>query len=253
MLFNSGNPSLLGQARLLADDPSGAANPMWTDQQVKDQINTTYVELADLVRLPGHGSTRKRAYADGTATTAPEHMFYSLPDDFVGRLRVEISTSGADLSTTLPGSNANIKILEPTGYDVALDHYNINSGGTSDIKYSFIHGEHWGVSTPLTATEAGTKSIRITYDASQALLSGDTDEPNIPRPHHNAIALGAAVLLRMSRDLPVADLERRFELAKIALRRATTEQLDDDWGQIRIAGLTRGFSRVSNVGKARNG
>lgn len=250
MLFNSGNRALLATTRRYAGDPSTAANPRLTDQQWKDEINTEYLELRDLVRIGDEGWCRKRAYATGVAVDDPSDHFYSLPADFVGRLRVEISTLGADLSTTLPGSDASIQVLTPAGWDVALDHYNL-SNGTSDIQYVFMHDQHFGISTPLTATEAGTNSIRLTYEASTTELSGDTDEPDLPRPHHNVIALGAALRGNLGDGLDIRDLERRYEGARARLLRAVRDRLADYESTIRVSGLPFGRGRISNVGKVK--
>jgi hypothetical protein len=234
MLLNSGNPSLLGQSRLYANDPSTAANTMWTDQQHKDQINVHYLQLRALARRPDRGWCRKRAYADGVAVDTPDDHFYSLPADFVGRLRVEISTNGSNLSTTLPSSDPAIKVLEPAHYDVALDAYNTDTG--TSPRYVFIHDQHFGISPPLSSAEAGTKSIRITCEASSTLLTGDADEPDLNRDFHYLLALGAAMDLRMTRGLEMADLERRYEIGKIQFQRDAATRLADHDSQIAVAG-----------------
>ncbi len=250
MLFNSGDLGLLEATRLFAGDPSTAANPRIADAEWKQLINQEYLMLRDLLRLPGVGWTRKRAYADGVAVDTPDDHFYELPADFVGRLRVEISTNGSNLSTTLPGSSPSIKVLSPVAYDVALDHYNIDSGGTSDIKYVFMHDQHFGISTPLTSTEAGTKSIRITYEASSTALSNDNDEPDLPRPYHIVIAMGAALLGGVADNLEVRDLERRYELSKNRLQQSAWDQIADHDSQMTVAGRVP-TTRYTNIGRVK--
>jgi len=247
MLLVTGNPNLVDQSRLMSNDPSGAANPMWTAQQHKDQINIHYLRLRALARRPDKGWCRKRTYADGVTTDSPDDHFYSLPVDFVGRLKVEISTNGSDLSTTLPTDNASITVLEPTSYDVALDAYNIEGGTTP--RYVFIHDQHFGISPPLTATETGTKSIRITYEASTTLLSADGDEPDLSRDFHYLIALGSARDLRMSRGLDVVDIAREYELGKVAFQRDAGTRLADYQSQMAVAGRNRHSRRRTQAGK----
>lgn len=234
MLFNSGNPNLVAQSRLYADDPSTAAQPQWSTQRHKDAINVAYLQLRDLARLIDVGFARKRAYADGVAADDPSDAFYALPADFAGRLRVEISTNGSDLSTTLPADQPSIKVLEVVSWDAAMDAYNL--GVETSARYTFIHDQHFGIFPPLSATEAGTKSIRITYEASSVELSGDTDEPDLPRPYHDLIAMRSAINLRMSKDLPIRDLERRYELGVIQFRRAVYTSIEDKDKQMSVAG-----------------
>ncbi len=249
MLFNSGNPSLVGRTRHYANDPSTAANPRFADQEVKDAINVRYLELRDLIAVSDDGTARKRAYADGVAVDSPDDHFYSLPADFVRRLRVEISSTAKDLSTTLPGSDPDIVVLEPIAYDAALDFY-YKSEGTESARYVFRHDMHFGISPPLTATEAGTKSIRITYEASTTLLSGDTDEPDLPRPHHDVIALGAAMDLLAGQGLPVNDLAAIYTRKERFLVRASGGQVANYDGQIAVAGR-KPSRRFTNFGRTR--
>lgn len=251
MLLNAGTETLITAVRRWANDPSTAANPRFdTAADITPSINVEYLFLRDLLRLPDNGYAKKVTYLDGQAATTPEDVYYPLPDDYVGRLRVEISTSGANLSTTLPGSQANVKVLTPAGYDRALDHYYVDSGGTSDIKYVFMMDREFGISTPLTSTEAGTKSIRLTYEASTDELQSDNDEPQIPRPYHDVIAMGAAIRLLIGHDLPIGDLERRYEFKKAAMQRSAWNRMADYTSQIVVANRTPS-TRRSNVGKVR--
>lgn len=247
MLLVTDNPNLVGQSRLLSNDPSGAANPMWTAQEHKDQINIHYLQLRALARKQDRGWCRKRTYADGVAVDSPDDHFYSLPADFVGRLRVEISTNGSDLSTTLPTANASITVLEPAHFDVSLDAYNLDVGLSP--RFVFLHDQHFGISPPLTSTEAGTKSIRITYEASTTLLSADSDEPDLNRDFHFLLAMGSALDLRISRGLESTDLERRFELGKIAFQRDAATRVADYQSQMAVAGRNRHSRRRTQTGK----
>jgi hypothetical protein len=248
VLLNDGTESLVTAARRWAGDPSTAANPMFdTEDDVIPSINVAYLDLMDQLRVPGTGWTRKMTYLDGQAFSGPDDFFYPLPGDFVGRLRVEISSNGSDLSLATAGSNA-VVVLEPAAYDKSLDYYYVGSGGTSDVRYAFIFGRTFGISTPLTAAEAGTRSIRLTYEASTPQLVEDSDEPDLPRPHHDLIAMGAALRLLVGEGLPIGDLERRYEIGVVRLRRSAWEQMADYDGQIAVAGR-RPTARSTNVGR----
>lgn len=247
MLLVDGTRNLIGQTRLYAGDPSTAPVPRLTDAQWKNLINAEYLSLRDVVRVPDVGYSRKFAYVDGAAISAPEDELYDLPADYVARLRVEVSASGANLSTALPAA-AETFSLSSVGYDQALDHYYVD--GSTEIKYYAIFDRQFLISAPLTATEAGTKTIKLTYEASTVELSDDADEPDLPRPHHELIAMGAALRGGVADGLDIGDLERRYEIAKVEFRRAAWDTVADYDAQITVIGRTP-TTRSTNIGRVR--
>lgn len=243
MQLNTGNPSLLGLTHLYSGDPSNSPNPMWAVQEKKDAINIAYEEMRELARLKNEGQTRKRSYTD----LVDGQIFYSLPAEFVGRLGVEISGNGSNLSTAAV-SAADIVILEPIGYDAALDA--IAQNVLTEPKYSFVHGEHFGIAPPPGAALVGTNTVRITYEASTTHLSADGDEPEILRPYQYLIAVKASMLLRMSKDLDYEKLQNMWAVGIRLYQSATSERLADYEGSMAWAGATA-TRRSVNFGRVK--
>jgi hypothetical protein len=209
----------------LAGDPSTAPSTLWTDQIVKDFINTEYLELYDIARQFGAGQGQKRTYADIVA----DQLYYALPADFMKMLMVEVELNGVDLTT----SSADPTNLSPLSGDVALQGY--EAGIYSETEYYFIHNQHVGIVAP--SGTAGTNTIRLTYEAEVSELSNDTDEPDLPTTYHSLICYMAAIGLRHTKDLDTRDLESVAARKMVRFMQAMHDNLGDFEGQMYVAGL----------------
>ena len=141
MLFNSGNPSLVDKTRAYIGDPSTAPSTLWSLQEVKNAINTEYLELVDLMRHTDAGWGVKIAYATSVAGT----IYYTTPSDLVHFNKVEIDPDGNDLSTASNASVSPIKLL-PRSVEDATEAYHQNKISTSDF-YAIKEGEY-GIFAP---------------------------------------------------------------------------------------------------------
>lgn len=226
MLFNSGTTSLVSYTRDLAGDPSTAPTPMWSLQRVKDAINESYLELYDVARQFGVGTGEKRSYSDVVA----DQLYYELPDDFHKLILVEVEGDGKDLSSDSTASPTNLKVL---GSDVALEGY--GSGIYDETEFYFIHNQHFGIVSP--PDTAGSNSIRVTYEAFAADLSGDTDEPQLPGTYHSLICYRAAIVLRSTLGLEVRHLEDIANRKEVRFMRSMHDLVADYEGNFVVAGL----------------
>lgn len=227
MLYDSGTPSLLTYTRDLAGDPDSAASEIWSEARVKAAINDAYLEMRETARMFHTGPEVKRAYAD----TVANQLWYELPADFKRMVMVEVESSGVNLSTT----KGNPTVLEPLALQVALDGY--QTGAFTALKYVAMGDGHFAVIGPVTT--AGTKSLRITYEAETDALSNDTDEPaDIPEPHQYLICYKAAVSLRASENLEHDNLLRLTLQKERSFRIAMQERYNSDDDQMAVAGLT---------------
>jgi hypothetical protein len=198
MQFNTGTPSLVSYTRDLASDPSTAASPLFSDQRVKDALNDVYLELREAARQQGGGSGHKRSYAD----TVAGQIFYELPSDFHRMVMVEVEYNGQDLTGTAPTSS----FLRPIGADVGLE---LVEGPASNNKANyFIHDQHLGLTLPVIT--AGVNSLRITYEAGTVEMVSDDDIPDIPSNFHRLLCYKAAIVLRLSMDLPINEMSLRL-------------------------------------------
>lgn len=232
MLFNSGTPSLVSSAQTLAGSPSGSQSPLFGLQEVKDVINDAYAYLSDLARTRKVGYGQKRAYADSTTD-----VFYELPDDFIEMVLVEVDLSGNNLSTV---SVENADVAYPR-FESSSDAFEMRGRALlSPAVYYFYHGgetqgtRHIGIVDPVETT--GTKSLRLTYEATADDLSADTDEPMLPQVYHRLIAKRAAWLLRMQNDLPTRDLRDMIMVEEVRFQRAMSRVGRDLDFQIPLAG-----------------
>lgn len=230
LLFNSGTTSLLTVTREYAGDPSGGPQTLWSIQLVKDAINLSLTEMRADAGLLDVGDAVKRTYAD----TVADQIFYAKPADFERVITIEIETGGQDL-TSVSVSSATITYLEPKEEELALRMH--NTGEISAPKYMFIHDQHFGVVSPLATGKTGTNSFRLTYRASSSDLSGDTDEPDVPRNHQELICLKAAMRLKMSRDLDFRDLIPFHNKMADLYKKSVHDQMADYEGQFAVAGL----------------
>ncbi len=188
--------------RFLVGDPSTSPNPLFTLQEVKDAINQRYLELRGLAGMFGIGDTIKRAVLTGVDASNgnPESAFYTLAADVVAIEMVEVSDNGTNLSSTTT-ADKEILFLENLPYHIAWEGF--QNGTITKIKYWTWDNQKLGIFAPLGAAQAGTGTVRYTYRSSVTELSADGDEPGFPRDYHGVICYGAAIVLRMSRELPV--------------------------------------------------
>lgn len=235
MLFNSGNPNLLDHTRALAGDPAtdsdGNAVPsqLWSDQDVKNFINAKYQLLRDRLRMKGLGRGVKRSYTDSVA----DQIFYAKPADFMRGLVVELEPDGGNLSTSAESDVSPIRLKARYGSESLAEYHQGNLGQDSPTRV-FIHNEHIGIVPP--PSTGGTKSIRLTYEAASSLLSGDTDEPVIPRPYHELICYKAAISLRETKNFPTEELRLSADRLEAQMLSALAEELEDVDYQIPAAG-----------------
>ncbi len=229
LLFNSGTPSLVTQTQEYAGDPAGGPQTLWSAQLVKNAINFAYAEMRATGGLKDMGVAVKRSYA----TTVAAQIFYQLPADSEKLKMVEIETGGQDL-TSVAVTSANIAVLDPKEEDVALRLY--HEGTAAEPLYVFIHDQHFGIVAPPAAGSVGENAMRLTYEASTAALSGDTDEPDIPRNHHELIAVKAAIRLRITREMDASDLAPLHNLLSGNYQKAIHDQISRDEAQIVVAG-----------------
>jgi hypothetical protein len=234
MLFNSGTPSLIGYTRFLVNDPTTAASQMFSAQEVKDAINDAYQVLVDEGRLQETGVGEKRTYS----TTVADQLFYSLPNDYMKMITVEIETNGNDLTT----SGSNTRFLSPLASDTALEGY--EKGFYTETDYYFIHGENFGIVSP--PSTGGANAIRLTYEGHSIALSADADEPIIRDPYQKLICYDAAIILKAAVDLVIPpDLMRRRDRIYARFMESMSENVADHDGQLTVAG--RLLHRTSTV------
>ena len=251
MLFKSpaytaaGGPSLYTLTKNLAGDPEGAPSALWTDQATKNAVNVAYSLIRNKMRALDVGYTKKVAYE----TSVADQKNYSLPTDFISRLTVEMSTSGANLSTATP-STSNSIFLEPLSTEQGLEIYNSGSIGNARIVVQ-VGAEYWILGPP-SSSEAGTNSIRLTYEAETSQLSGDTDEPLLPVPLRPLICYEAAIMLRTGLDIPVNDLDALARPLRAQIDMTLAESLNMRSHQIPVSGLRRPrHGRQTKMGQIR--
>lgn len=230
MFLQDGSPSLVGMTRQYAGDPAGAARPLWPDKEVIGFINTAYSDLLDLARIMGLGWEHKVTYDTAVSGT----QFYNAPDDNRRILEVMISTTGQDLSTTSP---ANASMARLTFMDDATVEPEYRANRITSLKYWTMRGTQYGIfDVPGDAT-VGANSIQLLYEGESPLLAQSSDEPIFPRDTHNAIALRAGVLLRLTKSLPVADLREEARLADIRFRSSVRTFVSQADTQVTVAGV----------------
>ncbi len=203
MQLNNGTPSLVSTTRLLAGDPDSAGGLMWDNAtEVIPAINDAWLDMHEMGRQRHGGMARKVTYQSATAST----IYYSVPSDFVAFATpspVQLSADGVALTDTAVGTAKQI-FLEPQEEEVALEAYYREQ--ETDPRYVFIHGQQYGIVAPPTSTHAGTNTLRLTYGATTAELSSDSDEPTVPQQFHRLICYKAAMILLASKQLPINDL-----------------------------------------------
>ena len=219
MLLNSGTTSLLSYTRLLLNDESGAANPQWSDAALKAHINRAYLKAKAIGKAYRQGQGLKRTYATGVA----DQIYYQRPADLTHLEAVEVSGNGSDLSTTAPTSSS-VLYAKPWTAEKALEGYNTRYI-TQVAERCFLGDDHFGIVAPLTATEAGTNSIRILYGASSTELTGDTDEPIMNRDFHDLLCYWAAMRARTSREMDIGELRDEARDLAYEYRIAVQEEM----------------------------
>ena len=81
--------------------------------------------------------------------------------------------------------------------------------------------------------------MRITYEASEVDLTAVDDIPDIPEAFHRLIAYKAAIILKLSMDLPVGDLNSIATRMEVRYMRAMQDQTWSNEGAVAVAGLAR--------------
>jgi hypothetical protein len=200
---------------------------LFSDAEVKAAINDAYLLLIDEARLQETGTLEKRTYS----TSVADQLYYSLPNDYMKMIAVEMDVDGNDLSA----SGSNPRFLKPLASDIALQGYET---GIYDVtEFYFIHGNNFGVVNP--PSSGGANAIRLTYEGHGIALSADTDEPVIRDPYQYLICLDAAVILKSAMDLAMPpDLMRRRQRMYVRFMESMSENVGDFDGQIYVAGLT---------------
>jgi hypothetical protein len=212
------------------NDPTTAASNLFTAQEVKNAINDSYQMLMDEARLQEVGYGRKRTYT----TSVADQLYYQLPSDCMKVVSIEVDVDGNDLSAT--GSNSNF--LKPIAADIGFEGY--EKGLYDNTEFYFIHSnDYFAVISP--PSTGGSNSIRLNYEAHSTALSADADEPVIRDPYHYLICLDAAIILKASIDLILPpDLMNRRNRMYARFMESVSENIEDNEGQIYVAGLTLG-------------
>lgn len=109
---------------------------------------------------------------------------YSLPTDILKIKRVEITYDGTTWYEALP-EDLNEKQYDSGSVSRINDNYD-----QSEPKYDLMDNSLFLKPVPTTAVTAG---LKIWYEKNVTHLSAVTDEPNIARPFHKALAYGAAI------------------------------------------------------------
>jgi len=236
MLLNSGTPSLYAYTARLAGSPTSSQEPMYAQQEVYDALNEAYLMFAEMMRQKDQGRMTKRTYA----TTVADQSFYQLPGDFVAMVLVEVEVEGGDLSSLDP-ANASIYFPRKGNNETVLE--GASRDEISQCRNYIIHGSHVGI---FGAPEiGGSNSLRLTYEHSGVELSGDTDEPVIPRPFHRMLCRQAAIYLRLDNDLPIAKMQEQVDRQIVLFMRAVAEPAREYESQAAVAG--RGVRSVHTV------
>ena len=244
MQFNTGDPNLVALSRLRAGDPSGSANPLWSDQEHKDSVNIAYDKLLVIARRVSEGWQEKISYADAVA----DQIYYALPTGFLNFTLVGLSGNGSDLSTVSP-ADADIAILDPLDSDTAIRARDTDV--LDESRHVIVQGTNYGIFSPPKAANVGTNSIKLVYSASSTVLSSNSDEPIIHREFHADIAMGSAYYLLLGKQLPVADIRAEWMLAKQDWKAAAKGRLKDKDLSIPGAGFIPYLSRLPRSGTVR--
>lgn len=226
MLFDE----LIEFTRFMARDPDSAPRPLFTTDEVKVVINVTYLGLRDKMRAKNVGHGTKRTYSD----SVEDQILYKKPADLVRPVSLELESLGKNLSTS-DESDINPVFLTPKEVKESYQAYH---GGTlSEAKYVFIQDEHFGIVSPPTAAQAGTKAIRLVYEATSADLSANSDEPILPRPHQPLICYRSAAILLVSKGLDLGDLPGLVNDAERSFIRSLSDNFENLDEVIPAAGL----------------
>ena len=248
MLFNSGNPNLVGQVDSYTGDPSTAANALFSLQKKKDAINLAYREILGEAGLLDTGYMRKIAYA----TSVDGTIEYALPSDYASDLEIVVSTSGKDLteSSASPTSD-DARSLDLVGHDTIMKLW--TSGDLTEMKYYDIRGANYVIYAPPDGVSAGTNAIKLSYQSETTDLSGDTDEPGIPSQHRDLIAVYASIMLLTGRKMPTGDLPSLYQLKHRNFLRSIARAAVDRDGQIPVTAVFRRQNRKIRTGLIRKG
>ncbi len=212
MLYSSATnntPSLVSFTRHLIGDPSdGVGRTLFTPNEVRHAINLAYDALRDKMRRQEVGWTNKVTYLSPVAG----EIHIDLPDDFVRVERLDLDVEGRDLSQT-PLEDATLSKYTYSTEDQAMDAFHAEGVETTPVY--FLSDQQVGLVPPANEESAGTNTLRLTYQASTPHLTNPTDEPAIPRPHHELICYRAAISLGEGRGLS----EQVFDLRNGEIRR----------------------------------
>lgn len=226
MQLVSTTPNLVGLTKKFAEGSTANPTTLHTTAEIKEAINDAYQQLREIARVYGEGYEYKRTYA----TTVADQLWYQIPSDCKRVITVEVDASGLNISSN---SAASPILLEPKAYDVGMEL--ADSASVTSPKYTAIGDDHVAVIKPVAT--GGASALRIAYEADTADLTGDTDEPVLPKTFHRLICKLAAITLRTAVDWPVRDLESLTGLQLRQYKIWAQERLYDPEGQISVAGL----------------
>jgi len=194
LLLNSGNPSLRGSVRFLLNDPSTAANNMYSDQEIDDGINLSYFDVYNDIIAAEPSWFYETSFAD----TVVDQVFYAKATDMNQFLEIAIDYDGKNIDTDTTTSPTRLQRVSYRQLRAAAD------ASATNVNYWAPFKEHIAVHPAVGI--AGTSSLRAIFIVEPTALSDDTDEPIIPFPQHKLITIRASIYLLSARHLDDAAL-----------------------------------------------
>jgi len=196
----------------LVGDPSGAARPMFTTQDIDDFVNMGYFNTIHAIqRQNPHWFVQRQ-----TADTIADQEIYQYPTDAEGIIQIEIDYDGESPSSD-DWDPAKLDRIGPEQFQEAMN------AETSGVRLWVPHHQHFRIYPAVDSDEAGTDAMRITYNFTPTALSSSSDEPELPATFHDVIALDAAFQAKVSLDedasLIAARLQDRLNDLRIQLIR----------------------------------
>lgn len=200
MQLGSGNPNLRGYTRSLIGDPSGAARPMFTTQEIDDFINMGYFNVIHAIQRQNPFWFVQRQ----TAATVANQELYAYPGDAEGIIQIEIDYEGNGPSS----DDWDPVKLDRIGPEQFQEQVN---AGTTGVYLWVPHHEHFRIYPAVDSGNTGGSAMRITYNFTPTALSSSTDEPALPSTFHDVIALDAAFQAKVSIDEDVSLVGARLQ------------------------------------------
>lgn len=199
MQLGTGNPNLRGYTRTLIGDPSGAARPMFTTQEIDDFINLGYFNVV-------HAVQRQNPFwfaTHSTQTTVADQEIYSFPAGSQGILQIEVDYDGEGPSS----DDWNPVKLDRVGPEQFQDAVN---AGTTGVYLWVQHHNSFRIYPTVESGSTGSSAMRILHNFTPTALSTSSDEPTLPAMFHDVIALDAAFQAKVSIDEDVSLVAARL-------------------------------------------